>query len=254
MQIVSKLCLAGYRRDKSQHTLQECRLSYTVCSRDGNLISTLHAEIHRFGERLILAVSDHQIVSFKYNLARGSRLLEVELRLRFLTLKLNDIHLVKFLLSGHRHISCGNPGFIPRNEILQLGYLLLLLSVRSLKLGFLHRIHLLELVIVAYISVKLAILHMVYNIDNRIQERNIMGYKYKRILVFLKVSLQPLYMVCIKVIRRLVEQKYLRLLKQSFARRTLVLCPPDSSVTSLSRPSCSRSNALATSSTFESII
>mgnify|MGYP003159374411 CR=1 FL=1 len=111
--------------------------------------------------------------------------------------------------------------FIPRNEILQLGYLLLLLSIRSLKLGFLHRIHLLELVIVAYISVKLAILHMVYNIDNRIQERNIMGYKYKRILVFLKVSLQPLYMVCIKVIRRLVKQKYLRLLKQKLCQKNL---------------------------------
>lgn len=132
----------------------------------GYLVTALHAEIHRFGKRLVLAVTYHQIISLEYDLTRGSRFLEVELRLRFLTLKLNDIHLVKFLLSGHSHISCGNPGFISRHKILQLRYLLLLLSVRSLKLGFLHRIHLLELVIIADISAQLTILHMVYDIYN----------------------------------------------------------------------------------------
>ena len=48
-----------------------------------------------------------------------------------------------------------------------------------------------------------------------------MGYKNKCILVLLKVSLEPLYMVCIKVIRRLVEQKYLRLFKQKLRQQDL---------------------------------
>ena len=48
-----------------------------------------------------------------------------------------------------------------------------------------------------------------------------MGYKNKRILVFLKVSLEPLYMVCIKIICRLVEQKYLRLFKQKLRQQNL---------------------------------
>ena len=221
MQIVTKLRLAGYRWNKPQHALQECSLSYTICSRDSDLVAALHAEIHRFGKRLVLAVANHQIVSLEYDLTRCSRLLEVELRLRLLSLKLNDIHLIEFLLPGHRHISGCNPGFISRYKILQLRYLLLLLSICSLKLGFLHCIHLLELVIVAYISAQLAILHMVYNIYNRIQKRNIMGYKYKCVLVFLKISLKPLYMVCIKIIRRLIEQKYLRLLKQKLCQQNL---------------------------------
>lgn len=81
-----------------------------------------------------------------------------------------------------------------------------------------------------------------------------MGYKNKRILVFLKVSLEPLYMVCIKIIRRLVEQKYLRLFKQKLRQQNLGSLSARQLSYILVQSSCNRSNALATSSTFESII
>ena len=48
VQIVAKLCLTGYRRNKSKHALQECSLSYTIGSCDSDLIAALHTEVHRF--------------------------------------------------------------------------------------------------------------------------------------------------------------------------------------------------------------
>ena len=46
-----------------------------------------------------------------------------------------------------------------------------------------------------------------------------MRYEYKCILILLKISLKPLYMVGIQIVCRLVKQKYLWLLKQQFSQQ-----------------------------------
>ena len=56
----------------------------------------------------------------------------MELRLRFLLRKLDDLHLVQLLLSRHRHVSRRNAGLVSRNEILELRNLRLLAVVSRL--------------------------------------------------------------------------------------------------------------------------
>ena len=145
----------------------------------------------------------------------------MKLRLRLLGSKLDHIHLIQLLLSGHCHISCRNPCLISCDEILQFTDFLLLASVSSLKLSFLHLIHFLEMVIIPHITVQFLILHMINQIDNRIQKRNIVGDKDKCILIILQITLQPFDMFLIQIVGRLIQKQDIRLLQKQLAKQNL---------------------------------
>ena len=75
--------------------------------------------------------------------------------------KLDHIHLIQLFLTGHCHITGGYTCLVPGNEILQVGNFLLLLIIGSFKLGFLHGINFLELIIISGIAVQLLVIHMI---------------------------------------------------------------------------------------------
>ena len=122
------------RRDFAKNAAQQRRFTDPVRTDEGDLLPPFHAQIQRTGQWAIIA--DDQILSFKNNLAGGPRFLEVELRLRFFLRKLDDVHLVQLLLSGHRHITCRYTGFVACNEVLQFGNFLLLTFEGGLQLRF----------------------------------------------------------------------------------------------------------------------
>ena len=145
----------------------------------------------------------------------------MKFRLRLLGSKLDHIHLIQLLLPGHCHISCRNPCLISCDEILQFTDFLLLASVSSLKLSLLHLIHFLEMIIIPDITVQFLILHMINQIDNRIQKRNIVGDKDKCILILLQITLQPFDMFFIQIVGRLVQKQDIRFLQKQLAKQDL---------------------------------
>ena len=153
--------------------------------------------------------------------SRCSRCLEIKLWLWLLCCQLNNIHIIKLLLSRHCHISCGNSCFISCNEILKLRNLLLLLIVSCLKLRLLHSIHLLEIIIITRITVQFLIIHMINNIYNTVKEWNIVRYQYKCVLIVLQISLKPLNMLLIKIVSRLIKKKDVRFFKKQLSKQYL---------------------------------
>ena len=104
----------------------------------------------------------------KKQLTRGTSIAEMEFRLRLLRRQFDHIHLVQLFLPGHCHISCRYTGLVSRHKILQFTDLLLLTAVRSLKLCFLHRIDLLEMIIITHITVQFLVFHMIDDVDHLI--------------------------------------------------------------------------------------
>ena len=145
----------------------------------------------------------------------------MKFRLRLLGCKLDHIHFVQLFLSGHCHISGGNTSLVSGNKILQLIDFLLLTAISCLQLGFFYLVNLLEVVIVAYVAVQLLVFHMVNNVDNIVQKRNIMGDENKSILIFLKITLQPGNVLFVQIVGGLVKKKDVRFLKKKLGKKNL---------------------------------
>ena len=145
----------------------------------------------------------------------------MKFRLRLLGCKLDHIHFVQLFLSGHCHISGGNTSLVSGNKILQLTDFLLLTAISCLQLGFFYLVNLLEVVIVAYVAVQLLVFHMVNNVDNIVQKRNIMGDENKSILIFLKITLQPGNVLFVQIVGGLVKKKDVRFLKKKLGKKNL---------------------------------
>ena len=77
------------------------------------------------------------------------------------------------------------------------------------------------MVIVTYIAVQLLVFHMVNNIDNIVQKRNIMGDEDKSILIFLKITLQPGNVLFVQIVGGLVQKKDVRFLKKKLGKKNL---------------------------------
>ena len=90
----------------------------------------------------------------------------MEFRFRTFRCKFDFLHLVQLFLTGHGHVPCGDPGFIPCHEIFQLADFLLLSAVGRLQLCFLDSVNFLKMRIVAYIAVEFLIFHVVNDVDN----------------------------------------------------------------------------------------
>ena len=136
----------------------------------------------------------------------------MEFRLGLFPGKFNDIHLIQFFLAGHGHVPGSHPGFVPGHEILQLRNFLLLALIGGLQLGLLYRVYFLELVIIAHIAVQSLVFHMVNQVDDTVEEGNVMGDEDEGIFILLQVAFQPVNVLYIQVVGRLVQQKNVRLL------------------------------------------
>ena len=158
-QIISKCNTSWKRLYQPKNTLKQCRLSDAVCTGKNNLLSSFHLKVESRWKRIIIA--NDQSICLENIPPRSTRCLKVKLRLWLFSSKLNNIHLVKLLLTWHRHIPCSDTRLISRHKILQLFNLLLLFVVRSLKLGFLHLIDFHKLVIIPDIPVELLVVHVI---------------------------------------------------------------------------------------------
>jgi len=110
----------------------------------------------------------------KQHFPRSTSITEIKLRLRLFCCQLDHIHLVQLFLTGHRHVSGRNTCFVSCNKIFQFADFLLLTTVCRFQLCFLHRIHFLEMIVVADITVQLLILHMIDDIYYLIEKRDVM--------------------------------------------------------------------------------
>ena len=82
----------------------------------------------------------------------------------------------------------------------------MLAVVGSLKLGFLHGVDFLEFIVIARIAVKSAVFHMIDQVDDAVQERNIMGDQNKGIFIILEIAFQPFNVLLIQIVGRLVQK------------------------------------------------
>ena len=77
------------------------------------------------------------------------------------------------------------------------------------------------MVIITYVAVQLLVFHMVNNIDNIVQKRNIVGDEDKSILIFLKITLQPGNVLFVQIVGGLVKKKDVRFLKKKLGKKNL---------------------------------
>ncbi|KXT94878.1 hypothetical protein SMIDD26_00516 [Streptococcus mitis] len=176
-------------------------------------------KIQRLGQWTIIA--NLQVLCLEDKAPWCTSWFKIKGRLWFLTLQFDNIHLIQFLLTGHGHISCCNTRFVSSHEVLEIGNLFLLTFIGRLQLRFLHGIDFLELVVVTRVTRQLLILHMIDDIDNIVQEWNIVRNKDKGILIVLEIALEPVNMLSIQVVGRLVQKQDIRLFKEEFSQKHL---------------------------------
>ncbi|MNC50321.1 hypothetical protein D3C75_995540 [compost metagenome] len=88
-------------------------------------------------------------------------------------------------------------------------------------LGFVHFRHIQKLLIVSRIPCQLGELQMVHHINDFIHKFSIMGNQQKCIRVLLQVISQPVNVLNIQVVGRLIKQQYIRLLQQQLGQQNL---------------------------------
>ena len=137
-----------------------------------------------------------------------------------------QLHFVQTLLTGISHASGGNSGLVPLDKVLFLGNLSLLPLIGCILLPALDSVHFLEFLIAASISGQGSIFHMVDNIGNSIQERHIMGYQNKGILIALQIGFQPFNMLHIQEVSWLVQNQYIWTLQQQLGQQNLGALSP----------------------------
>ena len=219
LQIIPQFYCPLQRRDQSQDTFQKCGLSDTVGSGEHDSLSPLHLKIQRAGQGLFIA--DDQIMSFHQIASRCPGLFKMEFRFRLLRRQFDHVHLVQFLLSGHGHVPRRHTRLVSRHKILQFRDFLLLTIICRFQLRLFHRVNLLEFVIIAHIAVQLLIIHMVNQVDNAVEKRDVMRYEDKRVFIIIQIPFQPLNMNCIQIIGRLVQKQDVRLFQEKLSQQHL---------------------------------
>ena len=218
-QIISKSYLPTHRRNQSQNTFQKCGLSDSICTGQCDFLSPFNCQSQWFGQWFL--VSDYQFFCLYHKPPRCSGCFKRKLRFWFFFCQFNHIHLIQLLLSGHCHISGGNPCFIPCHKIFQLTDFLLLSLISGFQLGFFHSIDFLKMIIVSYVTIQFLIIHVINQIYHRIQERNIMRNQHKCIFIFLQIPFQPFNMNCIQIVGRFIQKQNIRLFQKQFSKKYL---------------------------------
>ena len=62
---------------------------------------------------------------------------------------------------------------------------------------------------------------MVYDIYNAVQERYIVRYEHKSVLIVVEISFKPFYVLNVEIVSRLIEQQHVRLFKKELSEQDL---------------------------------
>ena len=62
---------------------------------------------------------------------------------------------------------------------------------------------------------------MVYDIYNAVQERYVVRYEHKSVLIVVEISFKPLYVLNVEIVSRLIEQQHVRLFKKELSEQDL---------------------------------
>ncbi len=84
-----------------------------------------------------------------------------------------------------------------------------------------HFGHIQELLIVSRVTCKLAEFQMIHDINDLIHKFGIMGNEHKSIRILLQVVRQPVDMLNIQIVGRLIEQQYIRFLQKQLRQQHL---------------------------------
>ena len=168
-----------------------------------------------------LVVSDDKVLRLHDNAGRYTGFLKQEFRFRILPNHLNHIHLVKLLLTRHRHVAGRHSGLVAGNEVLELLNLLLLAVVRGFQLTLSPLADLEEVVVIPGITLQVSIFHMPDHIDNAVKKRHVMGNQDKCVLVLRKISPKPFNMLLVEIVGRLVEKQNVGLFQQKLCEKHL---------------------------------
>ena len=206
-------------KPKPEFRFKQRGLADAVGAHQGDFLAPLHGEGQGLCQRGVVA--DDQFLRLEDVFAGGAAGLEVELRLGLFRGQLDQFHLVQLLLPGHGHVAGGHPGLVAVDELLQLADLLLLALVGGLHLGLLHGVDLLEVVVVAHIAVELLVFHVVDQVDDLVQKRDVMGDQHKGVFVLQQVAFQPGDVLYVQIVGRLVQQQNVRLFQQQLGQQHL---------------------------------
>ena len=132
-----------------------------------------------------------------------------------------DLHLVKLFLTAVGHAARRNARLVALDEVLLALDLRLLALIGRLFLATLERSHLLKLLVASRIARELVVVNMPDDIRHGIEERHIMRNDDKGVLVIRQVVLEPLDVLGVEVVRRLVEQQDFRVLEQELRQEDL---------------------------------
>ena len=113
--VFSQLTGTFQRWNQSKDTFNQGCLSDTVCSGQGDLVSSFQREIQRLRERFLIA--DDKIFCLKNVFSRSAPCFKMKFRFWLLSGQFYDIHLIQFFLAGHGHISGGHSCLITGDEI-----------------------------------------------------------------------------------------------------------------------------------------
>ena len=157
----------------------------------------------------------------EYETARRACFAEMEFRLRFFKRFFDNFHLIEPFLTAVRHTARRHTCFVARDEIFQTVDLLLLTCECRFLLFFADLVHLEEVVIASFVACQFCILYVIDNIDDTVEERDIVRNENKRILIVLQICRKPLDMLCVEIVRRLVEDKDRRILEKELRQEHL---------------------------------
>ena len=74
------------------------------------------------------------------------------------------------------------------------------------------------MIVITDIAREFLVIHVIDDVDDAVEERNVMGNEDKCVLVFLQISLEPGDVLFVEVVGRLVKEQDLRLLKKELAQ------------------------------------
>ncbi len=77
------------------------------------------------------------------------------------------------------------------------------------------------MVVVAHVAGERLIFHMIDQVDDAVQERDVVGNEDKRILILVQVAFQPFDVLLVQVVGGLVQQQDVRLFQQELAQQYL---------------------------------
>ncbi len=140
----------------------------------------------------------------------------MEMRFRFFLTLGQDFHLVELFLTAVGHAARRNACLVALDKILLLFDFCLLALISGFFLTTLQDGHFLEFLVAARVARELQVVDVPNDIRHGIEEGHIVRNDDKSIFVVDEIILEPLDMLGVKVVCRLVKQQNLRILQQQF--------------------------------------